>query len=322
MIVVTGGAGFIGSCFIKHLNDKGIDNILVVDSFGKSNKWKNLVGKKYFDFLNKGDFRNLLLDIDSLPFDIEAIVHLGACSSTLEDNVDYLFDNNFQYSMELALYAIDNDIKFIYASSAATYGLGESGYSDNEFENLRPINAYGFSKYLFDNWIISSKLEKSVVGLKFFNVFGPNEYHKANMASMVYKSFEQIKANGKVKLFKSNSLEYKDGEQKRDFVYVKDCCEIIYQFLQKPKKTGIYNIGTGKSESWNNLINYVFKAMDFESKIEYVEMPLNLKNQYQNFTEANIDKLNKAIGKYKFMTLEESVSDYVKNYLNTSYQYY
>ncbi|MCX6147883.1 MAG: ADP-glyceromanno-heptose 6-epimerase [Candidatus Kapabacteria bacterium] len=322
MIVVTGGAGFIGSCFIKHLNNKGIKDILVVDSFGKSSKWKNLVGKKYIDFMNKDDFRNLLTDDGSFPFEVEAIIHLGACSSTTEDDVDYLFDNNYQYSKDLALFALNNKIKFIYASSAATYGFGESGYSDDEFENLKPLNAYGFSKYMFDEWVINSGLDKTFVGLKFFNVFGPNEYHKDNMASMVYKSFQQIKSTGKVNLFKSNSLEYKDGEQKRDFVYVKDCCEIIYQFIQKPKKNGIYNVGNGNSSTWRVLIDNVFKAMNLESKIEFVEMPDQIKFQYQNFTEANITKLTKAIGKHKFMTLEESVNDYVKNYLNSSYQYY
>ncbi len=322
MIVVTGGAGFIGSCLIKHLNDKGIKDILVVDSFGKGNKWKNLVGKKYIDFMNKDDFRNLLADEGNFPFDVEAIIHLGACSSTTENDVDYLFDNNYQYSKDLALFALNSNIRFIYASSAATYGLGEFGYSDNELINLRPLNAYGFSKYMFDEWIINSGLDKSFVGLRFFNVFGPNEYHKSDMASMVYKSFNQIQNTGKVNLFKSNSLDYKDGEQKRDFIYVKDCCEIIYQFIQKPKKVGIYNIGTGKSSTWNELIKNVFNSMNLKLDINYVEMPDSLKKQYQNYTEASITKLNKAIGKFKFMTLEESVSDYVKNHLNSTYQYY
>ncbi|HPI18859.1 MAG TPA: ADP-glyceromanno-heptose 6-epimerase [Candidatus Kapabacteria bacterium] len=314
MIIVTGGAGFIGSCFVKKLNDEGIKDIIIVDHLGNSEKWKNLVNKKYFDYIDKHVFIELLESGRLDELSIEAIFHFGACSVTTEKDADYMMDNNFQYSKILAMYSTEHNIKFIYASSAATYGAGENGYSDSVVQNFIPLNVYGYSKQAFDEWVEKNNLFKKFVGLKFFNVFGPNEYHKGSMASMVYKSYNQIKNEGKVKLFKSNSKDYKDGEQMRDFVYVKDVIDIIWEMYQK-EITGLYNLGTGKARSWNDLAKAVFAAMELEPKIEYVDMPDELKEQYQNFTEADMKKLKKTKLNIKFNTLEDNVRDYVSNHL-------
>jgi len=225
------------------------------------------------------------------------------------------------YSIDLATYAIENDIRFIYASSAATYGNGENGYSDYKFDNLMPLNVYGLSKQLFDQWVVENNLDEVLTGIKFFNVFGPNEYHKGEMASMIYKSFLQIKNLGIVRLFKSNHKDYKDGEQKRDFVYVKDVVDIIWQMYKNDNISGIYNLGTGKARTWNDLVVAVFNAMGLKSRIEYVDMPENLVNQYQNFTQADMSKLNETIKNVKFRTLEQSIDDYVKNHLLKNWQY-
>lgn len=321
MLVLTGGAGFIGSCFLKKLNDEGIEDILVVDHLGNNDKWKNLVGKKFTRFVHKDDFRDLLFE-NKLEGLIEAIIHIGACSTTTERNADYVFENNLNYSIDVAAYAAENDIKFLYASSAATYGDGAEGYSDKKYDNLKPMNVYGLSKHLFDQWVISNDLQKVFIGLKYFNVFGPNEYHKGEMASMIYKSFLQIHNLGKVRLFKSNDKKYKDGEQKRDFVYIKDVVEIMWQMLNTDKFAGIYNIGTGKARSWNDLVNSVFKAMKKKVDIEYIDMPENLNEQYQNFTQADMNKLKRSKVKFEFSTLEDSIQDYVSKHLNKQWQYF
>ena len=254
---------------------------------------------------------------------IEAIVHLGACSSTTETNSDYLLDNNFLYSKELADFAINNGIRFIYASSAATYGDGENGYSDSSIDGLVPLNCYGFSKHLFDMWITEQKLTNKVTGIKFFNVFGPNEYHKENMRSMFYKSFEQIESTGKVKLFKSYRENYKNGEQKRDFIYVKDCVEVIYKMINDRKFTGIYNLGTGVARSWNDLANSVFMAMNKTPNIEYIDMPETILNQYQYFTKADTTKILEKLGpNWKFTSIEDAAVDYVQNYLMQKNKYW
>lgn len=318
MIVLTGGAGFIGSCFLKKLNRNGIDNILIVDNLASSLKWKNLIGKQFNRYIHKEKFREEL-NLGEFEGKIEAIFHLGACSTTTERNIDYLMDNNFDFSRELCDYAVRYSIPFHYASSAATYGMGENGYSDRKFEDLRPLNGYGFSKHVFDEWLIQQNWDSKVTGYKFFNVFGPNEYHKGSMASMVYKSFGQIKDNGFVKLFKSNDTRFEDGGQKRDFIYVKDVIEVMWYFYQNKVK-GIYNLGTGKARNWNDLINAVFSALGEDPKIEYIEMPDSLKGQYQNFTEAEMDKFNAACT-HKFEKLEDSVADYIQNYLIKDWKY-
>ena len=321
MIVLTGGAGFIGSCFLKELNDNGISNIIVVDRLGTKNKWKNLRNKKFLRFFHKDDFRS---KIQSGYFkdSIDTIIHFGACSSTTENDADYLFDNNLSYSIELAEYAERFGLDFIYASSAATYGDGSKGYSDDRFEDLLPLNCYGMTKHLFDKWILDHDLQKKFTGLKFFNVFGPNEYHKTDMASMVYKSYFQAKHEGVIRLFKSNSDEFADGEQKRDFIYVKDVNKIIYDILNKNHFSGIFNIGTGKAHTWNELARAVFKALGKKPVIEYIDMPEEISSQYQNFTQAEMQKLKSSSLEPHFSSLEESVDDYISNHLSQNNPYY
>lgn len=319
MIVLTGGAGFIGSCFLEKLNAEGITNILVVDHLGAGTKWKNLIGKRFKDYIHKTEFRDKLSS-GYYGDSIKTIIHLGACSSTTEFDADYLFDNNLDYSKELAVFAALHNVRFIYASSAATYGDGSKGYSDNSFYNLRPLNCYGFTKHLFDMWAIDNSLDKKFCGLKYFNVFGPNEYHKGSMASMVYKSFHQINDTGYVNLFKSNHPDYQDGQQMRDFIYIKDVVDVMWKLYQKPDVSGIYNLGSGKARSWNDLVNAVFKAMNRETKINYIDMPQEISGQYQNYTQADMNKLKNALG-VEFHCLEDSVKDYVQNYLSKDEKY-
>lgn len=320
MLVLTGGAGFIGSCLLKKLNDEGISEIIVVDRLGDGDKWKNLVGKKFARFIHKDNFLEMLFE-SGLEENLEAIIHIGACSTTTERDADYMFENNLNYSIELATYAVENNIRFIYASSAATYGDGSNGYTENNPEELRPLNVYGLSKHLFDRWVIDHELESTFTGLKFFNVFGPNEYHKGEMASMIYKSYLQIENLGKVRLFKSNDSNYKDGEQKRDFIYVKDAVEVLWKILTLDKFTGIYNLGTGKARTWNDLVNAVFHALGKKPKIEYIDMPDDLAGQYQNFTQADMKKLNRSKARLKFTSLEDGIEDYVKHYLKKDWKY-
>jgi len=292
MIVVTGGAGFIGSAVVWKLNLEGIDDIVIVDSLGTSMKWKNLVNARFVDYLDRDDFLELVLD-DKVPFNVDAIVHVGACSSTTERDAGFLMENNYRYTAQLAQWAVDKDIQFIYASSAATYGDGSRGFSDDDIvsADLAPINMYGYSKQLFDRWALRNGLEKNITGIKFFNVFGPNEYHKGDMRSVIHKSFGQIREAGQVQLFKSHRPDFRDGEQKRDFIYVKDCVEVIWWLLQNRDVTGIFNLGTGHARTWNDLIKAVFAAMDIASRIDYIEMPESIRPQYQYFTEAKMDKL-------------------------------
>jgi ADP-L-glycero-D-manno-heptose 6-epimerase len=316
MIIVTGGAGFIGSAFVWKLNQEGIDNIIIVDRLGTSEKWKNLVNLRFVNYIHKDDFLEMM-DTDMVPFKIDAIIHMGACSSTTERDADYLWHNNFVYTKMMAEWALERDVRFIYASSAATYGDGTQGFSDHHktIDELKPINMYGYSKQVFDLWVLRQKLEHKVAGIKFFNVFGPNEYHKGDMSSVILKAFHQIKETGKVKLFKSYKKEYEDGGQMRDFVYIKDCVKVMWWLYKNPKANGIFNVGTGKARTWNDLIKAVFTAMKKKTNIEYIAMPEALRNQYQYFTEAEMGKLKKAGCPVKFSSLEESVRDYVVNYL-------
>lgn len=316
MIVVTGGAGFIGSATVWALNQKGEENIIVVDELRSAEKWKNLNGLKFNDFYHKSDFLELVM-LRDVPFDIEAIIHLGACSATTELDADYLMDNNYKYSQEMAKFCAEKDARFIYASSAATYGDGEKGYDDNEenIETLRPLNMYGYSKHIFDLWLRRTGLNEKAVGLKYFNVYGPNEYHKNDMRSVVHKAFEQVRDTGKVQLFKSHKPEYKDGEQMRDFVYVKDAVEMSLFFLEEKNVRGIFNVGTASARTWNDLVTALFNAMGKPVNIEYVDMPQQLQGKYQYYTKANSDKIRKAGFTNKIHSLEEGITDYVKNYL-------
>lgn len=316
MIIVTGGAGFIGSATVWKLNQIGRSNIVIVDELRDGEKWKNLNGLSFADIYHKADFLDMVLD-NEVPFKPEAIIHLGACSSTTEKDADYLLHNNFVYTVELAKYALERDIRFIYASSAATYGSGEKGYDDNEdeLESLRPLNMYGYSKQVFDLWAKQNKVLDRIVGLKYFNVYGPNEFHKGDMRSVVHKSFEQIRDTGKVKLFKSTDSKYGDGGQVRDFIYVKDAVDMTLFFLDNFEANGIFNIGTGKARTWNDLVKSVFTAMNKPVNIDYIDMPGHLLGKYQNFTEAKMEKISKAGYTKEINSLEKGVDDYVKNYL-------
>jgi len=319
MIIVTGGAGFIGSSLIAALNKRQITDILVVDHLGTDEKWKNLRNLSFADYVEKDDFLEMVIE-NKLSGHIEAVFHLGACSSTTENNASYLVKNNYEYSKLLAQWVQHRqggNIRFIYASSAAAYGDGSAGFSDNEdeIENLKPLNMYGYSKQLFDLWARRTGLLKKIAGLKYFNVFGPNEYHKADMRSFVLKAFEQINATGKVCLFKSYKSEYADGEQFRDFVYVKDAVDITLFFLDNPHTAGLFNIGAGNARSWNDLVKAVFAAMGKKPNIEYIEMPESIRNQYQYYTCADITKLHKAGYKKPITSLEDAIKDYVQNYL-------
>ncbi len=316
-IIVTGGAGFIGSAIIWGLNKLGIDNILIVDHMDESLKWKNLVGLKFMDYMDKDDFLTAILDGKFNQENIHCIFHMGACSSTIERNAGFMFKNNFEYSKHLAVFAIRKGIRFIYASSAATYGDGSQGFSDDHeiLEKLKPLNIYGYSKHLFDLWLKRNGLLEKVVGLKYFNVYGPNEYHKGQMCSFVIKAYEQIIQTGEVKLFKSYNPEYKHGEQKRDFIYIKDAVDMTLFFFQNRKPWGIFNIGTGKAHTWNELVDAVFKALGKQTRIKYIDMPVELRNQYQYFTEADISKLLKSGYNKPVTSFEDAIMDYVCNYL-------
>ena len=316
MIVVTGGAGFIGSALVWKLNQLGEEEILIVDELGKDEKWKNLSGLKFIDIYHPNEFIELVLG-DAVPFEIEAILHMGACSSTTEKDADFLVRNNYHYTQDLAKYSLTNRIRFIYASSAATYGDGSNGYEDNEKElnSLRPLNMYGYSKHLVDLWLYRMGMNEEVVGLKFFNVFGPNEYHKEDMRSVIHKSFGQIAETGKVQLFKSYKDKIKDGEQMRDFIYVKDTVDMTLHFLENRESNGLFNVGTGKARTWVDLVSAVFNAMDKPVNIDFIDMPNHLKEKYQYFTQADISKIRNAGYTKPISTLEDSIKDYVQNYL-------
>jgi len=319
MIIVTGGAGFIGSAFVWKLNQEGIEDIVIVDRLGSSDKWKNLVNLRFDNYIHKNDFQEMVYN-DTVRFNVEAIIHMGACSSTTERDADYLWQNNNVYTSLLAEYAMEHGIRFIYASSAATYGDGTQGFSDDhdKIKTLKPINMYGYSKQVFDVRALKYSYENNIAGIKFFNVFGPNEYHKGDMASVIFKAFHQIKETGKVCLFKSYLPHYPDGGQLRDFVYVKDCIDVIWWLFNNQDVNGIFNLGTGRARTWNDLINAVFNAMGIPSNIEYIEMPESLRNQYQYFTQAEMSKLRDYGCPAEFSSLEDSVRDYVTNYLQKS----
>ncbi|MBT6295141.1 MAG: ADP-glyceromanno-heptose 6-epimerase [Nitrospina sp.] len=315
MIVVTGGAGFIGSAIAQELNVRGRKDIIIVDDVDHLEKAKNIASIKYKELRGKDFFLKKILsrEIDS----IEMIIHMGACSSTTETDEKFLTKNNYHYTRHLATYALEKDIRFIYASSAATYGNGEIGYSDDEskLNTLRPLNLYGESKHKFDLWVKSQGVLDRVVGLKYFNIFGPNEYHKKNMQSMVIKGFIQAREKNKICLFKSYRKEYQDGGQERDFLYIKDAVKMTLFFLDHPTICGIFNIGSGKARNWNDLATTIFKAMGSDPKIEYMPMPENIRNQYQYHTCAETQKLLEAGYNMQINSLEEGIIDYVKNYL-------
>jgi len=315
MIVVTGGAGFIGSAVVWGLNQKGINDIIVVDHLGETDKWRNLLSLKFSDYLDRDDFLPGLLNGEFS--EVKGIIHLGAITDTTERDSKKLLTYNFEYSKSLALWCNEYKKRMVYASSAATYGDGKEGFGDNDegIFKLRPLNLYGFSKQLFDIWAYRQGLLKQMAGLKYFNVFGPNEYHKGEMRSMVHKAFGQIKATGRVKLFKSHVPEYSDGGQLRDFIYVKDVVEMTIWLYQNKEVNGLFNVGTGKARSFADLVNAVFFAMNLEPKVDYVDMPELIRDQYQYYTQAQMEKIRKAGYSRKTTSLEEAVKDYVQNYL-------
>ncbi|MDO9185434.1 MAG: ADP-glyceromanno-heptose 6-epimerase [Bacteroidia bacterium] len=315
MIIVTGAAGFIGSCLVSKLNEEGFIDLILVDDFSNSEKMKNLEGKKYSQKIHRDDFIQWLRENQRL---VQFVFHLGARTDTTEFNKE-IFDNlNLNYSKDLWKVSVEFGLPLVYASSAATYGMGEFGYDDNEasIEKLKPLNPYGDSKNDFDKWALKQEKKPYFwVGLKFFNVYGPNEYHKGRMASVILHAFNQIQEKGSVKLFRSHNPEYKDGEQLRDFVYVKDVVEVCYFLLHHRKNSGIYNLGSGKARTFLDLVKNTFSALNKAPNIEFIDTPIDIRDKYQYFTEAKIEKL-KSIGYSKpFYTLEEGVKDYVQNYL-------
>ena len=315
MIVVTGAAGFIASCLVSELNNTGIFNLVLVDDFSKHQKDKNLEQKKYLLKVERSQFFNWLHENKST---IKFVFHLGARTDTTEQNVEIFNELNLNYSQKIWQVCTENKIPLIYASSAATYGNGELCYNDDHdiINDLKPLNPYGDSKNDFDKWVINQQSTPPFwAGLKFFNVYGPNEYHKGRMASVIFHSYHQIKNVGTIKLFKSHNPKYNDGGQMRDFIYVKDLISIcIFLFVQQ-NKSGIYNVGTGKAETFLELANSTFLALGIKPNIEFIDTPIDIRDKYQYFTEANMSKLRAAGYDKPFSTLEEGVQDYVANYL-------
>ena len=287
-IIVTGGAGFIGSAVVWRLNQLGETDILVVDRLDTTDKWKNLAPLKFVDYLDADDF---LPSLDSFK-DSQIVLHLGACSATTERDARFMMRNNYEFTKRLANWSVENDVRFIYASSAATYGNGEQGMNDgtDDLNNLRPLNVYGYSKHLFDLYAHQNSLFEKIVGLKYFNVFGPNENHKDDMRSLINKAFSQIQSTGKLQLFKSANPDYQDGEFGRDFVYVKDAVEMTLHFIENPA-SGLFNIGSGQMQTWNELAKAIFNALDLPPNIEYIEMPEHLRDRYQYHTQANLTRI-------------------------------
>ena len=309
-ICITGGAGFIGSALIRALNEKGRDDILIVDDLQCSDKWKNLVGKRFVDIIPIENSRNILKQYAS---SLSHIVHLGACADTTEKNASYLLENNYRYSKDLAEIALVHDIRFLYASSAATYGAGEHGFKDSEdaLEQLVPLNMYGYSKHLFDLHLFRSGLLKKVLGIKFFNIFGPNEFHKGKMASAVLRMVPELLQTGSIQLFSSQNPSYADGEQLRDFMYVKDAVSVVID-LMFSSCCGIVNVGSGEASSWNRLAKAVCSSLQKPAKITYTSMPQELFGKYQYFTQADTEKLSKVLQRQICRySLEDAVLDYV-----------
>jgi len=315
MIIVTGGAGCIGSAIIWALNKRGIANIILVDQVDHPEKAKNINSLDYFKIESKDFFLSRIINSD-IPWSINAIIHMGGCSSTIERDESFLTKNNFDYTKLLATYALNNNIRFIYASSAATYGDGGKGFSDEvDFSTLNPLNLYGHSKQRFDMWAQEQGVLDRIVGLKYFNVFGPGEYHKKEMQSMVRRGYLQVLDSGKIRLFKSYNPNYGDGDQERDFLYVKDAVEMTLFFLDNSSIGGIFNAGTGVARTWNDLSKAVFKAMNREFAVEYIDMPVSIRDQFQYRTCAKIDKIRNVGYSKPITSLEEAITDYIQNYL-------
>jgi ADP-L-glycero-D-manno-heptose 6-epimerase len=322
MIVITGGAGMIGSIIAWHLNTKlGRDDLIITDRITHEAQWQNLVHRHYVEYLDKDQLFDWLEDNDH----VTAVIHMGAISATTERDFNKLVADNIHYSQDLWSWCAEHEVPFFYASSAATYGGGERGYNDLSIDHLRPLNGYGYSKHFFDQWVLRQVADKQPTppawaGFKFFNVYGPNEYHKERMASVAFHTFNQFKETGTMKLFKGTKAGVEDGMQLRDFVYVKDAASVVAYFLnaglsKRNAPNGIYNIGTGEARSFKDLATNVMTSMTREPHITYIDMPLDLQGKYQYFTQASMDKLRKAGYKTPFTSLEDGVKDYVQHYL-------
>lgn len=316
-VLVTGGAGFIGSALVWELNRRGCESIVITDILGTIEKWKNLTPLRYEDYLEADDLFPRLAKSSLGRFDI--VLHLGACSATTEKDATYLIRNNFEYTKHLALWALENNARFVYASSAATYGDGSAGMADTDpdIEKFRPLNMYGYSKHMFDLYAKHHGFLDKIVGLKYFNVFGPNETHKDDMRSLVNKAYSQIVETGIIRLFKSYKPEYKDGEQKRDFLYVKDAVAMTLHLATHRDAGGLFNIGSGEANTWIQLATAVFSALGKPPNIEFIEMPDAIRGKYQYFTQADIGKLRATGYEAPVTPLNNSVADYVKNYMAT-----
>jgi ADP-L-glycero-D-manno-heptose 6-epimerase len=314
-ILVTGAAGMIGSGIVRCLNDRGYHNLHLVDDLKTSIKWKNLVAKRFIDLIS----RHRLFDYLKERTEIDAVIHMGACSDTEEKDGDYLLENNFRFSIRLAEWALTHNKRFIYASSAATYGDGSLGFSDDEdrIESLRPLNMYGFSKHLVDLWMKRNGALKRAVGLKYFNVFGPNENHKGRMASMVFKMTHKAQSENVIQLYKSTDPRFKDGEQCRDFIYVKDAVRMTCDLLEPKYRgvVGLYNVGRGETVTWNQLASALFQALGLPDRIEYIDMSRDLARQYQNYTCADMRKFNKIFAPAERSPIPVAVREYVQDYL-------
>ena len=318
--LVTGGAGFIGSALVWALNLRDLENVWVTDFMDDdSPKKRNLAPLRYARLLDAGDLRKLVKTDSPELSEIHTVLHLGACSSTTETDANYLDDNNFEYTRELAEWCLGRDVRFVYASSAATYGDGSAGMDDRveDLERYHPLNLYGLSKHKFDLHARDAGMLSRCVGLKYFNVFGPNEDHKGDMRSVVHKSFGQIRDTGKVRLFKSHRPDYEDGKQKRDFLYVKDAVRMTLFLAENSRANGLFNLGSGCARTWLDLAHAIFAALRREPEIEFIDMPEDIREKYQYFTEAKIDKLREAGYRDNLFGLEEAVADYALNYLET-----
>jgi len=316
-ILVTGGAGFIGSALVWELNQRGLSNIVIADYLGSDEKWRNLVPLQFNDYLEADSLLERVRSGSDYMKSFHTVFHLGANSSTMESNARHLIQNNFEFTKLLSYSTLQQGSRFIYASSAATYGDGSAGMDDQaaDLANLRPLNMYGYSKHMYDLYALRNNFQDDVVGLKYFNVFGPNENHKGEMRSLVMKAFEQVQADGKIRLFRSHRDDYKDGEQKRDFLYVKDAVRMTLHLAENPKAGGLYNLGSGEANTWLRLAKAIFKASKTEENIEFIDMPTAIRDKYQYYTCADISKLRQAGYAEEITSLEDAVTDYVSKYL-------
>jgi ADP-L-glycero-D-manno-heptose 6-epimerase len=314
-VLVTGGAGFIGSALVWALNRRGCERIVVCDRLGTDERWRNLTPLRFADYVEADDLLPRLQSGALGKFDL--VLHMGACASTTETNASFLIRNNYEFTRDLAAWVLGQKTRFVYASSAATYGDGSAGMDDDggRLDKLRPLNMYGYSKHLFDLHARRAGFLNRMVGLKYFNIFGPNEDHKGNMRSLVHKSTAQVQAGGAIRLFKSYRSDVRNGEQKRDFLYVKDAVAMTLHLGASKKAGGLYNIGSGKARTWLDLAHAVFVALKRKPKIEFIEMPEAIRDKYQYFTQANLSRLRAAGYTAPATLLEDAVSDYVRNYL-------